>query len=119
MLVVREAQLRAMEGLDRQAFAERVRSYLKRKHPGALAPEEEGPLVTASLAACLALGLEQEGAILEFAEAMLLNTCSPRSASALEAAGQTVRREFEARKLALRLAALKGAARETTDKAGT
>ena len=119
MLVVRDAQLRAMEALDQQALAERVRIYLNRKHPGALPPEEAGPLVSTSIATCLAHGFDQEGAILEFAEAMLLNSRSPRSPVELQAATGSVRREFEARKIALRLAAIKGAVRETTEESGT
>lgn len=113
MLVVRDTQLTAMEDLGLQAFADSVRAYLGRKYPVGPGSQDVSRLVSISISTCLAHGYEQEGAIMEFAEAMLMNIHDPLSAGDLEKAAETVLREFKARNVLEQLVALKAADGQT------
>lgn len=107
MLVIRDAQLAAMADLGLEAFADSVRAFLGRKYPGALGPEEASRLVAIGISTCLAHGFDQQGAIIEFSEAMLTNGQGLRSAGDMESAAQIALREFKARKVLARLMAMR------------
>lgn len=109
MLVVRATQLTAMEALGLQEFADSVRAFLGRKHPDAVGREDIGRLISTSVSTCLAHGFDQEGTIIEFAEAMLTNSPGPLSGSDMQEAAETVLREFKARNLLAQLVALRAA----------
>lgn len=114
MLVVRDAQLTAMAALDLHAFAESVRAFLDRKYPGALGAEQANQLAKLALSTCLGSGFEQQGAIMEFAEAMLTNHKGLSPVVDLERAAAMTLREFKAREVLARLAALKSSLRDTS-----
>lgn len=107
MVVVRDAQLAAMQDLEQQSFSAQVQAFLERKHPGALGADDLVRLVHTSLSTCLAHGIDREAAVMEFAEAMLGYSRGPLTAGDAERAAGAVLQEFKLRKVWANLVALK------------
>ena len=110
MLKIRNAQLSAMAEHDVQEFRALLIDLLISKYPGRLGhlPSDYlERLGAVALAACAEIGVEQQGSIIEFAEALVKDDSHPMGDAALQARAQTVSLEFKSSQAFLKIQALR------------